>query len=153
MDKRVKSIAELEEKSIADETIERNPSSYDEFDTQDDYDTPDGTGVRDYIHVVDLAKGHLKAMEYAQKHTGAETFNLGTGNGYSVLDVVKAYEKVTGKHIPYQIVARRPGDVDKCYADSSKANNILGWKAEYNIEDMCRDADRWQSMNPMGYGD
>lgn len=118
-----------------------------------DYDTHDGTGVRDYIHVVDLAKAHVKALDYTDSHVGVEYFNLGTGNGYSVLDVVKAYEKVTGKQIPYKIVDRRPGDVDKCYADASKANRLLGWKAEYNIEDMCRDADHWQTMNPMGYGD
>lgn len=118
-----------------------------------DYDTPDGTGVRDYIHVVDLAIAHVKALDYTDSHLGVEYFNLGTGNGYSVLDVVNAYEKVTGKHIPYKIVDRRPGDIGECYADASKANRILGWKAEYNIEDMCRDADRWQSMNPMGYGE
>ena len=118
-----------------------------------DYDTHDGTGVRDYIHVVDLAVAHVKALDYTDSHIGVEYFNLGTGNGYSVLDVVKAYEKVTGKQIPYKIVDRRPGDIGECYADASKANRILGWKAEYNIEDMCRDADRWQSMNPMGYGE
>ena len=116
-----------------------------------DYDTHDGTGVRDYIHVVDLAKAHVKALDYTKNNAGIEYFNLGTGNGYSVLDVIKAYEKVTGKNIPYEIVDRRPGDVGECYADASKANRVLGWKAEYGIEDMCRDADRWQSMNPMGY--
>ena len=118
-----------------------------------DYDTHDGTGVRDYIHVVDLAKAHVKALDFTDKHTGVEYFNLGTGNGYSVLDVVKSYEKVTGKCIPYKIVERRPGDVGECYADASKANTMLGWKAEYNLEDMCRDADRWQNSNPMGYGE
>jgi len=110
----------------------------------DDYDTPDGTGVRDYIHVVDLAKGHLKAMEYAQENTGAETFNLGTGNGYSVLEIVKTFAQVNGVSVPYRIVDRRPGDAAVCYADTEKAEKVLGWKAEKDLEDMCRDIWRWQ---------
>lgn len=118
-----------------------------------DYDTHDGTGVRDYIHVVDLAKAHLKAIERAEKRTGVEYFNVGTGTGYSVLDIVKAYEAATGVKINYKIVDRRPGDIDKCYADPTKAYELLGWKAEYNIEDMCRDSYNWQSKNPDGYGD
>lgn len=118
-----------------------------------DYDTHDGTGVRDYIHVVDLAKAHLKAIERAEKRTGVEYFNVGTGTGYSVLDIVKAYEAATGVKINYKIVDRRPGDIDECYADSTKAYELLGWKAEYNIEDMCRDSYNWQSKNPDGYGD
>lgn len=116
-----------------------------------DYDTPDGTGVRDYIHVVDLAKGHVKAVEYALRHTGAEAFNLGTGVGYSVLELVKAFEKVNQVTIPYRIAARRPGDIATCYSDPSKAAEQLGWKAERGIEDMCRDSWRWQSKNPHGY--
>ena len=118
-----------------------------------DYNTHDGTGVRDYIHVVDLAKAHLKALDRASTVTGVEYYNIGTGIGYSVLDIVKAYEKATGIKIKYEIVARRPGDIDECYADPSRAYNILGWKAEYNIEDMCRDANNWQKNNPNGYGD
>ena len=118
-----------------------------------DYNTHDGTGVRDYIHVVDLAKAHLKAIERAEKVTGVEKFNVGTGEGYSVLDIVKAYEKTTGAKINYKIVARRPGDIDECYADPKKAYEVLGWKAENTIEDMCRDSYRWQSNNPNGYGE
>ncbi len=116
-----------------------------------DYDTHDGTGVRDYIHVVDLAKGHLKALEKIMYRKGIEAYNLGTGVGYSVLDVVKIFEKVTGKKIPYIITSRRPGDIDKCYADPTKAFNELGWKAEKNLEDMCRDSWNWQKKNPNGY--
>lgn len=116
-----------------------------------DYKTHDGTGVRDYIHVVDLAKAHLKALERAEKVTGVDYFNIGTGVGYSVLDIVHAFEKATGVKIPYVISPRRPGDIDECYADPSKAYELLGWKAEKNIEDMCRDAYRWQSANPNGY--
>ena len=119
----------------------------------DDYNTHDGTGVRDYIHVVDLAKAHLKALERAKKVTGVEYFNIGTGVGYSVLDIVKAYEKATGIKINYIIAPRRPGDIDECYADPTKAAEVLGWKAEYNIEDMCRDANNWQQKNPNGYGE
>ncbi len=116
-----------------------------------DYHTHDGTGVRDYIHVVDLAKAHLKALAYAETKTGVDYFNIGTGVGYSVLDIVNAYESATGKKVPYQIVARRPGDIDECYADPAKAFNVLGWKAEFGIEDMCRDANNWQTKNPNGY--
>ncbi len=105
-----------------------------------DYDTPDGTGVRDYIHVVDLAKGHIKAIERADKMKGVESYNLGTGKGYSVLDIVKNFEKANGIKIKYEIAPRRPGDIAECYADPSKAENILGWKAEKNLEDMCKDS-------------
>ncbi|MBQ8141039.1 MAG: UDP-glucose 4-epimerase GalE [Clostridia bacterium] len=118
-----------------------------------DYNTHDGTGVRDYIHVVDLAKAHLKAIERAEKVTGVEYFNIGTGVGYSVLDIVKAYESATGAKVNYKIVDRRPGDIDECYANPEKAYNVLGWKAEYGIEDMCRDSYRWQTNNPDGYGE
>lgn len=117
----------------------------------DDYDTHDGTGVRDYIHVVDLAKGHLKALEKVMATKGVEAYNLGTGVGYSVLDVVKNFEKATGKKVPYIITSRRPGDIDKCYADPTKACKELGWKAEKTLEDMCRDAWNWQRNNPDGY--
>ena len=106
----------------------------------DDYDTHDGTGVRDYIHVVDLARGHLKAILKTFKSTGIDYYNLGTGNGYSVLDMINAFEKVNGVSVPYQIVDRRPGDIDSCYADPTKAYEELGWKAEYGIEDMMRDS-------------
>ena len=116
-----------------------------------DYDTHDGTGVRDYIHVVDLAKGHVKALEKLKTNCGLVTYNLGTGNGYSVLDMVKAFSKASGKDIPYKIVDRRPGDVAMCYADPKKANNELGWKAEFGIDRMCEDSWRWQSNNPNGY--
>ena len=116
-----------------------------------DYNTPDGTGVRDYIHVVDLARAHLKALERAEKVTGVERFNVGTGIGYSVLDIVHAYEKATGVKIPYRFADRRPGDIDECYANPKKAAEVLGWSAQYNIEDMCRDSYRWQTMNPKGY--
>ena len=118
-----------------------------------DYNTHDGTGVRDYIHVVDLAKAHLKAIERAEKVTGIDYFNVGTGVGYSVLDIINAYEKSTGAKINYKIVDRRPGDIDECYANPAKAYEILGWKAEYNIEDMCRDSYNWQVKNPRGYDD
>ena len=117
----------------------------------DDYDTPDGTGVRDYIHVVDLAKGHVKAIDYAEQHKGTEIFNLGTGTGYSVLDIVKAFSKVNNIEIPYDIKPRRAGDIAECYADPTKAYEILGWKAEKNLEDMCRDSWNWQSHNINGY--
>lgn len=114
-----------------------------------DYGTPDGTGVRDYIHVVDLARGHVAAVEYVDNHTGTEVFNLGTGVGYSVLDLVHAFEKATDICIPYEIVPRRPGDIAACYADPTKAERVLGWKATKSIEDMCRDSWRWQqSQNP-----
>ena len=117
----------------------------------DDYPTPDGTGVRDYIHVEDLANGHLRALERLQGQPGVVTYNLGTGNGYSVLDMVKAFEQETGKPVAYEIVARRPGDIATCYADSSLANEELGWQATRNVEDMVRDAWKWQSQNPNGY--
>ena len=116
-----------------------------------DYPTHDGTGVRDYIHVVDLAKGHVKAIEYAAVHKGAEIFNLGTGNGYSVLDIVNTFSRVNDIEIPYDIKPRRPGDVAECYADASKAAEGLGWTAEYGLEDMCRDSWNWQKNNPQGY--
>ena len=109
-----------------------------------DYSTKDGTGVRDYIHVVDLAKGHLAALKYAETHAGSEVFNLGTGIGYSVLDVVHAFEKSTGITIPFQFVPRRAGDIAVCYANPDKAEQFLGWKAEKNLEDMCRDAFKWE---------
>ncbi|MBQ9485507.1 MAG: UDP-glucose 4-epimerase GalE [Clostridia bacterium] len=118
-----------------------------------DYNTPDGTGVRDYIHVVDLAKGHVLAVNKLAENPGLLIVNLGTGHGYSVLDMVKAFEKVTGKPIPYKILPRRPGDIDECYADPSYAYKVLGFKAEKTLDDMCRDAMRWQTMNPDGYGD
>lgn len=111
----------------------------------DDYPTPDGTGIRDYIHVEDLADGHLKALDYIQKHTGASAFNLGTGKGYSVLEVVKAFEKVSGQEVPYVIAARRAGDVAVCYADPAKANRELGWQANYGIQEMCADSWRFAS--------
>ena len=118
-----------------------------------DYDTPDGTGVRDYIHVVDLAKGHVAAVKYVEKNSGCEVFNLGTGTGYSVLDMVKAFIKVNGVDVPYKIVDRRPGDLGMVYADPAKSADVLGWKAAYGLEDMVQDAWRWQSQNPMGYGE
>lgn len=116
-----------------------------------DYDTYDGTGIRDYIHVTDLAKGHLKAIQRVLSTEGVEVYNLGTGTGCSVLDLVKTFEKVTGITIPYEITGRRSGDIDICYADPSKALKYLGWKAEKNIEDMCRDSWRWQQNNINGY--
>ncbi|MFP7736403.1 UDP-glucose 4-epimerase GalE [Priestia aryabhattai] len=116
-----------------------------------DYNTHDGTGVRDYIHVVDLAKGHLKALEMVTSTTGIDAFNLGTGIGYSVLDLIKNYENTTSQKIPYTLTHRRPGDIDKCYADVNKANKKLGWKATKNLEDMCKDSWRWQKNNPNGY--
>lgn len=116
-----------------------------------DYPTHDGTGVRDYIHVLDLAAGHVKALQKLEEHPGLVTYNLGTGKGYSVLDLVKAFSKASGKEIPYKIVGRRAGDVAMCYADSSKAEKELGWKAKYELEEMCQDSWRWQSMNPNGY--
>jgi UDP-glucose 4-epimerase len=118
----------------------------------DDYDTPDGTGVRDYIHVVDLAIGHVKAIDKMSKEKGGVLiYNLGTGNGYSVLDMVKSFEKACGKKISYTIKPRRPGDIATCYADSSKAKNELGWVAERDLAQMCEDSWRWQSNNPNGY--
>lgn len=116
-----------------------------------DYDTHDGTGVRDYIHVVDLAKGHVAAVKFALQNRGCEVFNLGTGTGYSVLDMVKAFNEANGLNLPYKIVDRRPGDIATCYADPAKSARVLGWKAEKNLADMCRDSWNWQSKNPMGY--
>ncbi len=117
----------------------------------DDYPTPDGTGVRDYIHVVDLASGHVKAVEKLQSNPGVSIYNLGTGRGYSVLEVVTAFEKASGRTVPYKIVARRPGDIAACYADPARAREAFGWVAERGIEQMCADAWNWQSHNPTGY--
>ena len=116
-----------------------------------DYDTPDGTGVRDYIHVVDLAKGHVKALKKIEENPGLAIYNLGTGKGYSVLDIVKNFEAATGVKIPYVIKPRRAGDIATCYCDASKAEKELGWKAENGIREMCEDSWRWQSNNPQGY--
>ena len=116
-----------------------------------DYDTPDGTGVRDYIHVVDLAKGHVKALKKIEENPGLAVYNLGTGKGYSVLDIVKNFEAATGVKIPYVIKPRRAGDIATCYCDASKAEKELGWKAENGIREMCEDSWRWQSNNPQGY--
>lgn len=117
----------------------------------DDYDTPDGTGVRDYIHVVDLAIGHVKALEKLNQNPGLVTYNLGTGRGYSVLDLVKAFENASGVKIPYKIVGRRAGDIAMCYADPTKAEKELGWVAKYDVNKMCKDSWNWQSKNPNGY--
>ncbi len=117
----------------------------------DDYDTPDGTGVRDYIHVVDLARGHVKAIERFAKKDGVFICNLGTGHGYSVLDVIHAFEKACGKELPYVIRERRPGDIATCYSSPAKAEKELGWTAEFDLEDMCRDSWNWQQKNPNGY--
>lgn len=117
----------------------------------DDYPTPDGTGVRDYLHVVDLARGHVAAMDYMAERKGVFVFNLGTGHGYSVLDMVHAFEKATGKKVPYKIAPRRAGDVAEVYCDPGKAERELGWKAEHSLEDMCRDSWNWQSKNPNGF--
>ena len=116
-----------------------------------DYDTPDGTGVRDYIHVVDLAVGHVKAVDYLAKNPGLDVINLGTGVGYSVLDMVKAFSKACGKDLPYEIKPRRAGDIAMCYADPAKAEKVLGWKATRGLDEMCADSWRWQSQNPNGY--
>lgn len=118
-----------------------------------DYDTPDGTGVRDYIHVVDLAVGHIKAVEHVLKANTLDAYNLGTGTGYSVLDIVNTFERVNDIKIPYEIVGRRLGDIATCYSDPSKAAEELNWKAERNLEDMCRDTWNWQKQNPNGYAD
>jgi UDP-glucose 4-epimerase len=118
-----------------------------------DYPTHDGTGVRDYIHVVDLAAGHLVALEALERQEGILTVNLGTGQGYSVLDMVQAFEKVSDRLVPYRIVARRPGDIASCYADPSLAYELMGWRAARDLETMCRDTWRWQSMNPAGYAE
>ena len=118
-----------------------------------DYDTHDGTGVRDYIHVVDLAKGHVKSLKKIEDNAGLKVYNLGTGTGYSVLDMVNNFEQANNIKVPYSIKARRPGDIATCYADPSLAEKELGWKAENNIKDMCADSWRWQSMNPNGFED
>lgn len=117
----------------------------------DDYDTPDGTGVRDYIHVVDLAIGHVKALKKIEERAGLCIYNLGTGQGYSVLDIVKNFEAANGVKIPYQIKPRRAGDIATCYSDATKAKEELGWVAERGIKEMCEDSWRWQSSNPNGY--
>lgn len=117
----------------------------------DDYDTPDGTGVRDYIHISDLAEGHIKALQKLSEHPGLVTYNLGTGVGYSVLEIIKSFEKACGKKIPYKIAPRRAGDIDMCYADPLKAKEELGWEAARGIDKMCEDAWRWQVQNPSGY--
>lgn len=116
-----------------------------------DYPTHDGTGVRDYIHVVDLARGHVMALDYLMSHTGEAIFNLGTGQGYSVLDMVHTFERANGIKVPYRITDRRPGDLATCYADPTKSLEVLGWKATHDLEDMCRDTWNWQSQNPRGY--
>lgn len=116
-----------------------------------DYETHDGTGVRDFIHVVDLVKGHLKALQYLDNHEGIEAFNLGTGTGYSVLDLVNTFQSVTSKEIPHQFVDRRPGDIGICYANPEKAAKVLGWHAEKDLNEMCKDTWKWQSKNPNGY--
>lgn len=116
-----------------------------------DYPTHDGTGVRDYIHVVDLARGHVKALQYLQNNTGIEAINLGTGTGYSVLDMVNAFSRVNGVAVPYSVAPRRPGDIAVCYAEPSKAKALLGWQAEKTLDDMVRDSWRWQQANPNGY--
>ena len=119
----------------------------------DDYNTPDGTGVRDYIHVVDLALAHLKALDYTKKYNGIDYINVGTGNGYSVLQMVKAFGDVWGAPVNYKIAPRRPGDIAECYADPTKAREVLGWAAERDLVKMCEDSARWQKMNPDGYPD
>ena len=116
-----------------------------------DYDTHDGTGVRDYIHVTDLSRGHVAAVDYADRHTGCEVFNLSTGTGYSVLDMVNTFRQVNGVSVPYKISDRRPGDIAVCYADPTKSTQVLGWKAEKTLADMCRDSWNWQKNNPQGY--
>ena len=113
----------------------------------DDYDTPDGTGVRDYIHVVDLARAHVKALEKLAEHGGVSVYNLGTGKGYSVLEIIRAFEKASGRRVPYRIMPRRPGDIATCYCDPSKAQRELGWKAQYGIDEMCEDAWRWKGLD------
>ena len=116
-----------------------------------DYDTPDGTCIRDYIHVVDLAKGHVKAVKKLEENAGLKVYNLGTGTGYSVLDIVKNFEEATGVKVPYEIGPRRPGDIATCYSNANKALEELGWKAQYGIKEMCADSWNWQKNNPNGY--
>jgi UDP-glucose 4-epimerase len=117
-----------------------------------DYPTPDGTGVRDYIHVLDLAEGHVATLRHLSKEPGLVTVNLGTGRGASVLEMIHAFEAASGKRIPFEVVARRAGDIAECWADPSLAQSLLGWRASRSLEDMCSDAWRWQSANPDGYG-
>jgi UDP-glucose 4-epimerase len=117
-----------------------------------DYPTPDGTGVRDYIHVCDLAEGHVAALRYLIDKQRSLTVNLGTGRGHSVLEVVRAFEQASGKRVPYRIAPRRPGDVAQCYADPALARELLGWEAKRTLAQMCADSWRWQSANPKGYG-
>jgi UDP-glucose 4-epimerase len=117
----------------------------------DDYATKDGTGVRDYIHVSDLAAGHVRALDKLQSNPGVVTYNLGTGQGYSVLEMIAAFEKASGRKVAYQIVARRPGDIGACYADPAKATEELGWKATRGLDEMCEDTWRWQFNNPNGF--
>lgn len=119
----------------------------------DDYETADGTGVRDYVHVVDLAKGHLAALDYLERHPGVEAFNLGNGKGYSVLEMVRTFEEATGLMIPYQVTERRPGDIATSYCDPAKAQNLLNWRAELDLLQMCADSWRWQKQNPQGFGE
>ncbi len=119
----------------------------------DDYDTPDGTGVRDYIHVVDLARGHLKALARIFERPGVAVYNLGTGQGYSVLEMIGSFARVTGQPVPYKVVERRQGDIAACWADPAKAFRELGWKAEKNLDDMCTDTWKWQKLNPQGFQD
>ena len=116
-----------------------------------DYDTADGTGVRDYIHVMDLASGHVQAVKYNETHTGVEIVNLGTGKGFSVLEVIHTFERVNQVPVPYKIAGRRPGDIASCYADVAKAKRLFGWETQKTLEDMCRDSWHWQSKNPEGY--
>ena len=116
-----------------------------------DYPTPDGSGVRDYIHVMDLAEGHLAALRYCEANQGLLTVNLGTGQGFSVIQMIETFERITGQSVPFEIVERRPGDIAQCWADPSLANQVLGWNAVRSLDDMCADAWRWQHMNPMGY--
>ena len=118
-----------------------------------DYPTVDGTGVRDYIHVVDLARGHVAALQKLEGQSGLNIYNIGTGKGYSVLEIIKNMEKAVGKKIPYEITERRSGDIASCYADSKKAKDELGWEAKFDIERMCQDAWRWQSKHPNGFDD
>jgi UDP-glucose 4-epimerase len=118
-----------------------------------DYPTPDGTGVRDYIHVVDLALGHVKALDKIKENPGVKVYNLGSGNGYSVLDVIKAFSKACGHDVPYQIKPRRPGDIGTCYSDSSLAKKELNWEAKFGIQEMCADSRNWQSKDPNGYNE
>jgi UDP-glucose 4-epimerase len=116
-----------------------------------DYPTPDGTGVRDYIHVLDLADGHLAALEYGHGRPGLHLFNLGTGHGHSVLEMLQAFSRACGRELPYEIAPRRPGDVANCWADPARAEALLGWHARRGLDEMCADTWRWQSMNPQGY--